>query len=101
MPSVAVVMPAERRLYMGKGDVEKYGATEGCPGCTCVLLDQPTVLPQTEACRTRLLELMSKDEQGRTRLEAHSRSKKRRSEVQENGPERDVTVEEVTGDPLK
>ena len=99
MPSVAVVPPAERRLYIRKTDVEKYGATDGCPGCTCVLLDQPTVLPHTEACRTRLLELMSKDEQGRTRLEAHSRSRKRKSEVQASGPEKDVTVEEVTGDP--
>ena len=97
MPSVAVVPPAERRLYIRKADVEKYGATEGCPGCTCVLLDQPTVLPHTEACRTRLLELMSKDEQGRTRLEAHSRNRKRKSEVQENGPEKDVTVEEPKG----
>ena len=43
--------------------------------------------------------MMSKDEQGRTRLEAHSRSRKRRSEVRESGPEVDVTVEEVTGDP--
>ena len=99
MPSVAVLPPAERRLYIRKADVEKYGATEGCPGCTCVLLDQPTVLPHTEACRVRLLEMMSKDEQGRTRLEAHSRSRKRRSEVRESGPEVDVTVEEVTGDP--
>ena len=98
-PSVAVLPPAERRLYIRKADVEKYGATEGCPGCTCVLLDQPTVLPHTEACRVRLLEMMSKDEQGRTRLEAHSRSRKRRSEVRESGPEVDVTVEEVTGDP--
>ena len=99
MPSVAVLPPAERQLYIRKADVEKYGATEGCPGCTCVLLDQPTVLPHTEACRVRLLEMMSKDEQGRTRLEAHSRSRKRRSEVRESGPEVDVTVEEVTGDP--
>ena len=100
MPSVAVSPPAERRLYIRKADVvEKYGATEGCPGCTSVLLDQPTVLPHTEACRVRLLEMMSKDEQGRTRLEAHSRSRKRRSEVRESGPEVDATVEEVTGDP--
>ena len=99
MPSVAVLPPAERWLYIRKADVEKYGATEGCPGCTCVLLDQPRVLPKTEACRVRLLEMMSKDEQGRTRLEAHSRSRKRRSEVRESGPEVGVTVEEVTGDP--
>ena len=64
-----------------------------------VLLDQPTVLPHTEACRVSLLEMMSKDEQGRTRLVAHSRSRKRRSEVRESGPEVDVTVEEATGDP--
>ena len=55
-------------------------------------------LPHTEACRTRLLELMSRDEQGRTRLEAHSRSRKRKTEVSVR-PEEDATVEEVTGDP--
>ena len=28
MPSVAVLPPAERRLYIRKADVEKYGATK-------------------------------------------------------------------------
>ena len=32
MPSVAVLPPAERRLYIRKADVEKYGATEGLSG---------------------------------------------------------------------
>eukprot|EP00435_Cladocopium_sp_Y103_P052687 s1304_g16.t1 len=44
---VAVVPPAGRRVYIRKEDVNKYGSTAGCPGCTCVLLDEPTVVPHT------------------------------------------------------
>ena len=50
-------------------------STEGCPGRTCVLLDGPTTLPHTEACRARMVGLMQQDDQGRDRLEAHERRK--------------------------
>lgn len=67
---VVLLPPEQRRVYIRKQDVRKYGSTEGCPGCTCVLLDGPTTLPHTEACRARMVELMQQDDQGRERLEA-------------------------------
>ena len=56
---------------------EQVWENPGCPGCTCtcVLMDEPTVVPHTEACRVRI---MQGDEQGRARLEAHEKEEKAR-----------------------
>jgi hypothetical protein len=100
---VALVPPAQRRVYIRKEDVNKYGSTAGCPGCTCVLMDEPTVVPHTEACRVRIMELMQGDEQGRARLEAHEKRKKKRQGTTEGAVapvvERDVEVHEAIGGP--
>lgn len=96
---VALVPPAQRRVYIRKEDVNKCGSTAGCPGCTCVLMDEPTVAPHTEACRVRM-KLMQGDEQGRARLEAHKKRKKRRQGTMEGAVapvvERDVEAHEGT-----
>ena len=95
---VALAPPAQRRIYIRKEDVNKYGSTEGCPGCTCVLLDGPTTVPHTEACRARIIGQMMGDETGKERLEAYERRRKR----QKDAPvvaEQDVAAPEAAGEP--
>ena len=62
-------------------------------------MDEPTVAPHTEACRVRM-KLMQGDEQGRARLEAHKKRKKRRQGTMEGAVapvvERDVEAHEGT-----
>ena len=68
--------------------MEKYGSKDGCPGCTCVLLRESTVLPHLESCRARILGLMLDDEQGHQRIEEHKRKRKVVPE------DKDVTLQE-------
>ena len=97
---VVLLPPEQRRVYIRKQDVRKYGSTEGCPGCTCVLLDGPTTLSHTEACRARMVELMQQDDQGQERLEAHGRRKRERQEApQQPELEQDVAAEAAAGAP--
>ena len=70
-PTPALTPPVQRRLYILKADVERLGATPGCPGCTCVLLGESTQLNHTEACRARMMELLAQDPKGKARIEAH------------------------------
>ena len=97
-PQVVPVMapPQQRRIYIRKVDVEKYQPTDGCPGCTCVLLGESTQLPHTEMCRARIVGLMMDDEQGRRRVEAHKRKKEESAEV---GVEADLPAQEAMGEP--
>ena len=97
---IQLLPPELRRMYTRKQDVQRYGSTEGCPGCTCVLLDGPTTLPHTEACRARMVGLMQQDDQGRDRLEAHGRRKRERQEAPEQPVlEQDVAAEAAAGAP--
>ena len=97
---VQLLPPELRRMYIRKQDVQRYGSTEGCPGCTCVLLDGPTTRPHTEACRARMVGLMQQDDQGRDRLEAHGRRKRERQEAPEQPVlEQDVAAEAAAGAP--
>ena len=77
-PEARVAPPQRRKLYIRREDVHKHGATEGCPGCTCVLENRRTTVPHTEACRARIIEAMEKDETGAERIQAHA--KKRRED---------------------
>ena len=97
-PQVVPVMapPQQRRIYIRKVDVEKYQPTDGCPGCTCVLLGESTQLPHTEMCRARIVGLMMDDEQGRRRVEAHKRKKEESAKV---GVEADLSAQEAMGEP--
>ena len=76
-----------------------FSSTEGFPGCTCrVLLDGPTTVPHTEACRGRIIGQMVGDETGKERLEAHERRRKR----QKDAPmvaEQDVAAPGAAGEP--
>jgi hypothetical protein len=70
-----VAPPQKRRMYIRREDVHKYGATENCPGCRCILEDRRTTVPHTEGCRNRIVEAMEK----RMRLEQKGFKHMRRS----------------------
>ena len=79
--------------------VEKYTPTDGCPGRTCILLGQSTVLPHTEARRARIVTLMQQGEEGKSRLEEHERKKRSKRDEKNEAPERDVTADDAAGAP--
>jgi hypothetical protein len=83
-PPIAMPMElppkAQRRRYVLRADVEKYGPTDECIACTRIVLGEKTKEPHTEACRKRMEQLMAEDDAGRVRLEEHRR--KQRGEVQ-------------------
>lgn len=54
------------------------------------------MVPLTEACRARIMDLMQRDETGRQRLEAHDRRKKSRQELAEKKVKRSVQDAPVT-----
>ena len=53
--------PSMRKMYVKKKDVEKYGRTPGCPGCS----GRGT---HNDKCRETIKKAMEQDEQGRDRL---------------------------------
>ena len=56
------------RLKIRKEDIEKYGATEGCPGCKATIHGKYTAA-HLEGCRRRLEEAISRTPQGAVRVE--------------------------------
>ena len=102
-----VAPPQQRRVYIRREDVHKHGATEGCPGCRCILEDKRTTLPHTEACRARITEAMEKDEAGQARLEAHAKKRKERQQLDTVKPkvvadkDSDIPAEDAAGEPEK
>lgn len=56
-----------RRVYIQRKDIEKHGATPGCPGCRAAVSGQKAV-NHTEACRNRIEESMKGTVKGTKRL---------------------------------
>jgi len=60
-----------RKVYIRRNvELEKYGRTDGCPGCLAAALDR-TAVGHNDECRQRIEQEMSKDEAGQERLQAH------------------------------
>ena len=59
--------PAMRKMYVSKALVQKYGATQGCPGCRNVVAGKKAIA-HSDSCRARIRQEMSKDETGREAL---------------------------------
>ena len=57
----------DRRLYISKADIMKYGLTEGCLECRC-LAEGKRAQGHSEGCRARLGAEIAKTEEGRARL---------------------------------
>ena len=106
-PEARVAPPQRRKLYIRRENVHKHGATEGCPGCTCVLENRRTTVPHTEACRARIIEAMEKNETGAERIQAYA--KKRKADQERDRPkpalvstrEREMSVEDAEGRPVE
>ena len=58
--------PAVRRMYVRKREIERYGETQGCPGCAAI--KKGKVATHSDTCRDRVKTAMLEDEEGRKRL---------------------------------
>ena len=56
-----------RRVYLTKSIIDKFGATDGCPGCITVMLGG-TGIPHSEDCRKRIENEMRDDPEQRQKL---------------------------------
>ena len=71
-----------RKMRVRKIDIEKYGPTQGCPGCR--KLNTPGAgghVTHNEECRRRIKEELSNDEQGRERLEHDAKRQERKQDA--------------------
>ena len=88
--------PSVRRTYITRQDVEKYGMTDGCPGCIAANRKEKA-RPHTEECRIRLEHAMMSDQNPRwesnlkriadeveRQVEAEHKEKRRKKEQEES-----------------
>ena len=62
--------PEIRTTYIFKRDIEKYGQTEGCPGCRAAMNPASSFRAKhTQECRNRIEGELKKTEEGRRRVE--------------------------------
>ena len=65
--------PEIRKTYIYKSDIEKMGATEGCPGCRALMTPGSKFRAKhTLECRKRVEEELNKTEEGRKRVDRAS-----------------------------
>jgi len=85
-----------RRMYVLKADIERYGATDGCPGCAALAGDGGVVdTTHNDTCRERILKLMESDESRRGRLDRL----RTREQAAEKPKEAEVEAEDASGAP--
>ena len=68
-------------MYVTRADIERFGGTEGCPGCACVAQGGAAVIAHSDACRLRIAEKLAESELGAQRLEEHRRKRRGAAEV--------------------
>ena len=62
--------PMARRRGITHLELEKYGFTAGCPGCTAKQRGEVAKKGHSEACRKRIEDMMRQDEKDRKKVEA-------------------------------
>ena len=63
IPEAIVRTPQERRRYILKQDVARYGPTPECEACTTLAAGaQRVTKPHSDECRARMDEVMQRDE---------------------------------------
>ena len=67
-PVREMMEPMARRRGITQTELEKYGFTEGCPGCIAKQRGEVAKKGHSEACRKRIENLMRQDEGDRKRL---------------------------------
>ena len=98
IPEAIVRTPQQRRRYILKQDVARYGPTPGCEACTALAAGaQRVTKPHSDECRECMDELMQRDEDALVQQRLHSDRLRRGSTVVEaSGDERrDPDVEMV------
>jgi hypothetical protein len=81
-PSAAI--PYVRRLYILKSDIERFGPTPACTACNLIVISGKTTVPHNEECRSRIQELLAREDEGNDRIAAaQRRQQKRQEEVKE------------------
>ena len=97
--------PQQRNRYVTKADIERFGATEGCPGCTCVLVGGSAQIAHNPTCRNRIGDLLAQSEEGKRRLEEDRRrrreTKQETKEVEEERPEKQSKVPASVSQPVQ
>ena len=63
------VIPEPRNAKLLKTDVEKYGASPGCPACRAIVAGKPWRSAHTALCRQRLETMMKDNEEDRSRVQ--------------------------------
>ena len=67
--------PQQRRWYILKQDVARYGPTPGCEACVALAGGaQRVTKPHSDECRARLDELMQRDEDAPVQQRLHADS---------------------------
>ena len=95
-----VAAPAVGRvMYVLRGDVQKYGGTDGCPGCLDVFQDRPATHRHTDECRRRIAELLQRDREANPEVEMRlkkleDRAKDKRESAMGPTREAEAPVEE-------
>ena len=85
---VRVLPGQERRMYVTKADIEKFGPTDECQACTMIQMGGTATIAHTNACRLRIAECLRESDEGRERLKQHRRKRKQREEQPEDAKKR-------------
>ena len=102
IPEAIVRTPQQRRRYILKQDVARYGTTPECEACTSLAAGAQRVTnPHSDECRARMEELMQRDEDALVQQRLHTDRLRRGSTVVEaSEDERRNPDVEVTGSVL-
>ena len=72
-PEAIVRTPQQRRRYILKQDVARYGPTPGCEACVALAGGaQRVTKPHSDECRARMDELMQRDEDALVQQRLHA-----------------------------
>ena len=72
-PEAIVRTPRQRRRYILRQDVARYGSTPGCEACAALAGGaQRVTKPHSDECRTRMDELMQRDEDALVQQRLHA-----------------------------
>ena len=85
LPEAILRTPQQRRRYILKQDVARYGPTPECEACTTLAAGaQRVTKPHSDECRARMEELMQRDEDALVQQRLHTHRLRRGSTVSED-----------------
>ncbi len=81
--------PADKRPYLTRRVVERFGAAAGCPGCRCAIAKEGS-RPRTEECRERLQDALIADLEKKV-------AEREKAQEEEELPSEELPSEEAAG----